>query len=35
MTHLDALQLRLSHERDYLARAKTDNEPAGAIGLGV
>lgn len=25
-THLNALQLRLSHERDYLNRAKTDQE---------
>jgi hypothetical protein len=24
--HLDALRLRLSHEREYLAAAKTDNE---------
>ena len=26
MTHLDALQLRLSNERGYLAAAKTDGE---------
>lgn len=26
LTHLNALELRLSHERDYLARAKTDGE---------
>ena len=25
-THLDALSLRLSHEREYLAAAKTDGE---------
>lgn len=25
-SHLDALQLRLSHERDRLARAKTEQE---------
>ena len=27
-SHLDALQLRLSHERGYLAKAKTENEKA-------
>lgn len=26
LTHLNALQLRLSHERDRLAAARTDNE---------
>ena len=26
MNHLDALQLRLSNERGYLAAAKTENE---------
>lgn len=26
MTHLDALELRLSNERGYLAKAKTDGE---------
>jgi hypothetical protein len=26
MTHLNALQVRLSHERDYLAKAKTQKE---------
>jgi hypothetical protein len=25
-SHLDALQVRLSHERDYLAKAKTQKE---------
>lgn len=25
-SHLNALQVRLSHERDYLARAKTQSE---------
>jgi len=28
MTHLNALNLRLSHERNYLALAKTDGERA-------
>lgn len=28
MTHLDALELRLSHERGYLAKAKTEQERA-------
>lgn len=27
-SHLNALQLRLSNERGYLARAKTENEKA-------
>lgn len=27
-THLDALSLRLSHEREYLAAAKSDGERA-------
>jgi len=27
-THLNALELRLSHERTYLAQAKTQNERA-------
>lgn len=26
MTHLNALELRISHEREYLANAKTDQE---------
>jgi hypothetical protein len=26
LTHLDALRLRLSHERGYLAAARTDKE---------
>ncbi len=28
MTHLSALNLRLSNERNYLAKAKTENEKA-------
>ena len=28
LSHLDALNLRLSHERGYLAAAKTDGERA-------